>query len=1103
MTRRSSFETVAHTKRGVAFFATALFILSVAFQYASAVAPSEALAANPSASLDQCANDPAPSPATNGCATLPNGWENGNLGASKSIYFEGDSIPYRLTFGSLDTTSSHTVTIEWDTTKSSKHAIDYLTTWNRTVADANPCLGVVGCGSPDTFAIPADPQVTGAGVTPVAGDFTIFGGKITGVSAYSGGAAFPTGDNSRRITITFSADVPNPVLAWGGHIAARKDWGLLQSAVNIPGSPYHMRLIDLDGSGGNQDRSLSAAAVVFPGSITITKVANPEGSTSFPFTASPAPLSNFSLVDDGSSSDTKAFTGIVDFTTYTVTEGSVAGWDLQAIDCLGGGTPTIDLATATATIALEEGQNVACRFTNAATPAPALSIDKTSPTVDYDSVGDVITYAITATNTGNTTLAAVTITDPNAVLGTCTPANGSSLAPGATLTCAATHVVTQADLTAGHYLNQACVDDGAGGAASVCDSVDVPGVQTKTLSITKDDDTAGYDHVGQVITYTIVATNTGNVPQDITVSDTPALDAFSCTPANGTTVAPAGTMTCTGTHTVSQADLDAGNLHDVACADATGATQACAPDDVPGVQSPALSITKVADLATYNAVGQTITYTIVATNTGNVTLASATITDANATLGTCTPANGSALDPGATITCSATHQITQADIDAGHYLNTACVDDGEGGLAPVCADANVPAASDRGLSIVKDATETSYDAVGQTIHYSITATNTGNTTLASVTITDENAALGTCTPANGSTLAPTDTLTCVATHVVTQADIDAGHYLNTACVSATDATPTCDDADVPSVTTPALTIVKDATESSYGTVGDILHYSITATNSGNTTLAAATITDPNAILGTCTPANGSPLAPGATLTCVATHVVTQADITAGHYLNTACVDATGVAQACDSADVVSATLTIEKSNNAPLETVDLPDGSAELPTADEGSTVTYTLTYQVGTVDVDNGIITDVLPAGVTYVAGSASSNSEFTFSSYDAGSRTLTWEAASVSTGGSLTYAVKVDAGASILSQPLTNHATIDSDQTSPDTASSDVFVPAPPAAETHKPTPPPTDTLASTGPADPGSSMALILVALVALILGIGFVTPAPAAVRRRNRR
>src|SRR5205814_2132496 len=134
----------------------------------------------------------------------------------------------------------HTVTIEWDTTKSDKHALEYLTTFNRTVGTANPCLGVSGCGSPMTFAIPGDPQVTGAGVTPFGGNFTLYGGTITGVSVYSyaDGTGF-TGDKSARITLTFTASVANPVLAWGGHISTRPNWGAGNSAVAIPGSPYH------------------------------------------------------------------------------------------------------------------------------------------------------------------------------------------------------------------------------------------------------------------------------------------------------------------------------------------------------------------------------------------------------------------------------------------------------------------------------------------------------------------------------------------------------------------------------------------------------------------------------------------------------------------------------------------------------------------------------------------------------------------------------------------------------------------------------------------------------------------------------------------------
>ena len=43
------------------------------------------------------------------------------------------------------------------------------------------------------------------------------------------------------------------------------------------------------------------------------------------------------------------------------------------------------------------------------------------------------------------------------------------------------------------------------------------------------------------------------------------------------------------------------------------------------------------------------------------------------------------------MTCTATHTITQADIDAGHYANTACVDDGAGGAAQRAPREDVPA----------------------------------------------------------------------------------------------------------------------------------------------------------------------------------------------------------------------------------------------------------------------------------------------------------------------------------------------------------------------------------------------------------------------------
>jgi uncharacterized repeat protein (TIGR01451 family) len=372
--------------------------------------PSAAFGANPSANLDQCANGQAPSPSNNGCNGAPDtDWVNGNLGASKAVYFEGDSIPYRLTFDNLSL-SSHTVTIEWDTTKSGTHALDYITSYNQSVLDANPCLGVTGCNpfSFDEFPIPADPQVTGGGVTPLAGNLTMFGGDITGVSAYSypDGTGF-AGDKSARITITFTATAANPVLAWGGHIASRQDWGLTASAVSIPGSPYHTRLIDLDGSGGNQDRSLSAEAVIFPGFIHIVKHAT-DGDATFGYTASPSPLSNFNITTVNGTGEND-FNNITNFQTYTVTENAPpAHWVFDNLLCTvasaNGGTQTVN--NMTATIGLKEGEQVTCTYANHhAVNAPTLTTNAGGPFtlgVDGTDLTDSATLAGASANATGT-----------------------------------------------------------------------------------------------------------------------------------------------------------------------------------------------------------------------------------------------------------------------------------------------------------------------------------------------------------------------------------------------------------------------------------------------------------------------------------------------------------------------------------------------------------------------------------------------------------------------------------------------------------------------------------------------------------------------------
>ena len=171
--------------------------------------------------------------------------------------------------------------------------LDYLTTFNRTVTNANPCVGRRSGATRATFTtfpIPADPQVTGAGVTPVAG-------RLHALRRHDHGGQrlhVPQRDGLHRATSRRRSRSPSPPARptrcspGAGTSPRALDWGAGNSAVAISGSPYHMRLIDLDGSGGNQDRSLSAAAVIFPGSITIIKDAAPNGPQDFGFTATGA-----------------------------------------------------------------------------------------------------------------------------------------------------------------------------------------------------------------------------------------------------------------------------------------------------------------------------------------------------------------------------------------------------------------------------------------------------------------------------------------------------------------------------------------------------------------------------------------------------------------------------------------------------------------------------------------------------------------------------------------------------------------------------------------------------------------------------------------------
>jgi hypothetical protein len=336
---------------------------------------------SPAANLDDCQNGTIDSPESCNTANATNqgNWTNGDLNAGKAHYLEGDSVPFRMRLSDLDTSFQHSITIDWDTTKGGKHAFDYLTSFDRTVTDADPCVDVSPCSGRTDFTVtPDDPNVTGEGVTPAEhAIFSCFGCVIIGASAFSLDAPY-SGDSTTSITLTFTASQENPVIAWGAHVATRQDWGFDNSAVAINGSPYHVGLNNLDGNGGSQDHQMQSEAAIFPAEIKITKDAVPDSAQDFGFTTSGLvpPLSSpgsFTLDDDTDStlSNLEDITNIASFGEKTVTEGVVSDWPLTALDCTvtpvdptKPSTTSTDLDTQTATIGLNEGDLVECTFTD-------------------------------------------------------------------------------------------------------------------------------------------------------------------------------------------------------------------------------------------------------------------------------------------------------------------------------------------------------------------------------------------------------------------------------------------------------------------------------------------------------------------------------------------------------------------------------------------------------------------------------------------------------------------------------------------------------------------------------------------------------------------
>ncbi|MGW3497084.1 DUF7507 domain-containing protein [Streptomyces sp. NPDC001020] len=236
--------------------------------------------------------------------------------------------------------------------------------------------------------------------------------------------------------------------------------------------------------------------------------------------------------------------------------------------------------------------------------------------------------------------------------------------------------------------------------------------------------------------------------------------------------------------------------------------------------------------------------------------------------------------PGAVVECVGTYRATQADVGAGRIIDVAHATATRSiSLSSVVSnDAEATVTTARSSLRLEKSVQPKTAGEGDQVTYTFTVTNTGQTALSGLQVTD-TAFSGTGNPPVVS--CPVDSLdagasvTCHATYTVTQADAQAGRVTNTAVVTAHNAADT-------EVTSPP---------------------------------ASATLTThrPPPVAVTCP---STTLAPGASMTCTAApYTITKKDARRGHVTDTA--HGTNAAGQTITSNEASATVKVRPGGHRP------------------------------------------------------------------------------------------------------------------------------------------------------------------------------------------
>ncbi|WP_199138929.1 DUF7507 domain-containing protein [Pedobacter sp. ASV12] len=587
------------------------------------------------------------------------------------------------------------------------------------------------------------------------------------------------------------------------------------------------------------------------------------------------------------------------------------------------------------------------------------------------------------------------------------------------------------------------------------------------------------------ITYTFTITNTGSVPlSDILLNDT-KLGLNKIIPG---ILAVGASIVQTEVYTLTQADKDlgavtntatvttkspAGNtITDISGTDGTNNTPTVTTID----GTAAMTFTKVANNAVSKA-GDVINYTLVVKNTGNVTISNITVADAGADAGSIIPATIASILPGQTATVTAKHTVTQAEVNAGSFSNqaNATAKDPKGNnVNKVSDDPNTPAANDPtvvkigatpSMTLTKVANNSGIKA-GDVINYTLVVKNTGNVTLTNVVVADAGADAGSILPASIASILPGASVTVTAKHTLTQAEINVGTFSNQASVTGKDpanntvSKPKSDDPNTPEPDDPTVVVLtpnanlvtvktlKNTAQTSY-VPGDEVPFLITITNNGPSAASNVKVVD-YAPAGTSI-SKWKATATGFTLTNTSgmgnldqtialmpngAQVVFEVTVKTDNGSSSPSLAAQPLA---NTVKVTTATPDLTTVGDVPTTTpipATIMNDLSITKTSDHNTPTgtdtpfDYTITIKNNGFFTANGVVvTDVLPAGLSYVSNQATAGT----ASFSNGTATLSWNISTLAAGATATLTLKVKAN---IGGIISNTASVKALEGDPNTA-------------------------------------------------------------------